>query len=100
MILEVAILQIRAGLSAGFEHACSQAEPYNQRVNGYISHQLQRCVETTDKYILLVKWTTLTAHTEGFRQSAGYQDWKRLLHHFYDPFPVVEHYQSIHEDAG
>jgi heme-degrading monooxygenase HmoA len=53
-------------------------------------------MESEDKYILLVKWETLTDHTEGFRQSVGYQDWKQLLHHFYEPFPIVEHYQLTH----
>ncbi len=33
----------------------------------------------------------LEDHTEGFRRSAAYREWKSLLHHFYDPFPTVEH---------
>ena len=31
-------------------------------------------------------------HTVGFRGSPEYQTWKQLLHHFYDPVPIVEHY--------
>jgi len=62
-------------------------------VKGYVSHQLQRCLETQNRYILLVHWETLEAHTLGFRGSEEYQQWKRPLHHFYDPFPTVEHYQ-------
>jgi hypothetical protein len=42
-----------------------------------------------------VQWATLTDHEIGFRQSAEYQQWKKLLHHFYDPFPTVEHYESV-----
>ena len=45
--------------------------------------------------ILLVQWETLEAHTEGFRKSEKYCRWKELLHHFYDPFPIVEHYQDF-----
>ncbi|NOW98805.1 heme-degrading monooxygenase HmoA [Mucilaginibacter sp. SG564] len=52
-------------------------------------------MENTSQFILLVEWEKLTDHTEGFRQSKEYQEWKRLLHHFYDPFPVVEHYTDI-----
>ena len=44
---------------------------------------------------LLVRWDTLEAHTQGFRGSPQYQQWKALLHHFYDPFPVVEHYVPV-----
>ena len=62
---------------------------------GYVSHQLQRCVEVPNRYVLLVNWETLEAHTVGFHGLPEYQDWKRLLHHFYDPFPTVEHYESV-----
>jgi heme-degrading monooxygenase HmoA len=95
MILEVAILNIREGQSDDFEAAFMQASPLMAATNGYISHELQKCLETSHRYILLVYWETLEAHTIGFRGSPEYQDWKRLLHHFYDPFPSVEHFESI-----
>jgi len=64
-------------------------------MKGYISHELQKCMETPSRYILLVKWEILEDHTVGFRESEEYQKWKALLHHFYDPFPVVEHYKDV-----
>ena len=51
------------------------------------------CLENPHRYLLLVRWETLEAHTEGFRGSPEYQRWRALLHHFYEPFPTVEHYQ-------
>lgn len=51
-----------------------------------------RGVEQPSTYLLLVEWQTLEDHTVGFRQSAPYQQWRALLHHFYDPFPVVQHF--------
>jgi len=95
MILEVAILNVIPTLTAEFEAAFSKAEQIIAGMQGYISHQLQKCVEDPAKYILLVNWTDLEAHTVGFRRSAEYQEWKALLHHFYDPFPTVEHYEKI-----
>ena len=92
---EVAILDIRTGKTAEFEAAFQQASPLIASMPGYIAHELQKCVETSHRYILLVNWQTLEAHTVGFRQSPEYQEWKRLLHRFYDPFPNVEHYQRI-----
>lgn len=91
-VLEVATLNIKAGLSADFEKAFNEAQKIISSMEGYISHQLKKCLEETDKYILLVNWETLEAYTEGLRGSVDYQDWKKLLHHFYDPFPTVEHY--------
>ena len=93
MILEVAILNIRAGQAQEFEVAFKQASSIIAAMPGYVSHQLQKCVENPERYILLAYWQTLEAHTIGFRGSAQYQDWKKLLHHFYDPFPTVEHFE-------
>ncbi|KQS41900.1 antibiotic biosynthesis monooxygenase [Pedobacter sp. Leaf194] len=95
MILEVAILNVKAGLTAEFEMAFAEAQKIISAMEGYLSHQLKKCLEDSDKYILLVNWETLEAHTGGFRGSSEYQDWKRLLHHFYDPFPTVEHYVAV-----
>jgi heme-degrading monooxygenase HmoA len=95
MILEVAPLQIRPGQSAEFEAAFHQAQAIISAMPGYISHELQRCIEREDAYILLVRWQTLKDHEVGFRQSPQYQEWKRLLHHFYDPFPTVLHYEPV-----
>jgi heme-degrading monooxygenase HmoA len=93
MILEVAVLDIKPGLSAEFEAVFQVAKNIIAVIPGYVSHELQHCLEKADRYILLVRWQTLEDHTIGFRQSAEYQEWQALLHHFYDPFPVVEHYE-------
>jgi heme-degrading monooxygenase HmoA len=95
MILEVAILNIIPSKSDSFVTEFRKAEKIISRMKGYISHELQHCLENEFQYILLVKWETLEDHTVGFRQSEQYQEWKQLLHHFYEPFPVVEHYQMI-----
>jgi heme-degrading monooxygenase HmoA len=95
MILEVATLNVRVGEGAAFEQAFSQAQNIISSMPGYVSHQLQRCLESQDKYLLLVQWQRLEDHTIGFRQSRQYQDWKKLLHHFYEPFPTVEHYEPV-----
>ena len=95
MILEVAVLDVIPGKEDKFQTAFEQASPIIASMKGYISHQLQRCIEKENRYILLVNWETLEAHTVGFRDAKEYQEWKRLLHHFYDPFPTVEHYELI-----
>jgi heme-degrading monooxygenase HmoA len=95
MILEVAILNVIPGREDAFMEAFGEAQGIISKMKGYISHQLKRGMEDTGKFILLVEWETLTDHTEGFRGSEEYKEWKRLLHHFYDPFPTVEHYETI-----
>ena len=95
MVLELATLDIKPGHEAEFERDFAVAAKIIQASTGYIEHELQRCVEKRNRYILLVRWESLDAHTEGFRKSAPYSEWKRLLHHYYDPFPTVEHYINV-----
>ena len=95
MVLEVAVLNIVPGKQLDFENSFDQAQRIISSMKGYISHELQRCIENDHQYILLVKWETLEDHTLGFRNSHEYQEWKALLHHYYDPFPTVEHYHIV-----
>lgn len=100
MILEIAILDVKPGMSQEFEGAFNSASVIIASMPGYVSLELQRCIETTNRYVLLVRWQRLEDHTVGFRQSPQYQEWRRLLHHFYDPFPTVEHYESVTSHPG
>lgn len=93
MILELAILNIKKGLSSDFEKSFEQAQSIISSMKGYISHQLKKCIEEENKYILLVNWDTLEDHEIGFRKSEEYQQWKTLLHHYYESFPKVLHYK-------
>ena len=95
MILEIAQLQVKPEQSADFEAAFAQAQRIIAAMPGYLGHELQRCVEQAGHYMLLVRWRTLEDHQVGFRQSAQYQEWRALLHHFYDPFPTVLHYEQV-----
>lgn len=95
MILEVAILTVKAGAQVEFENAFQKAFTIIIDMPGYISCELQRCIEIKNQYVLLVRWQTLEDHTVGFRQSPEYQTWRTLLHCFYEPFPTVEHYETV-----
>ncbi|VEP12808.1 conserved hypothetical protein [Hyella patelloides LEGE 07179] len=95
MIQEVAILKIKPNRNQEFEAAFQEASAIIASMPGYISHSLQKCIEVENQYLLLVNWQTLEDHIVCFRRSQKYQTWKELLHHFYDPFPTVEHYERV-----
>jgi len=95
MILESAVLDVKPGQEQDFEAAFARARAIIARARGHVWHELRRSIERPGRYLLLVRWRTLEDHVEGFRKSADYQEWKRLLHHFYDPFPTVEHYEVL-----
>lgn len=95
MILEHALLPVKPGLEEEFTEAFGVAKQVIASVPGFRGLRLSRCVERPHTFLLLVAWERLEDHTEGFRGSAEYQEWRRLLHHFYDPFPTVEHYEPV-----
>lgn len=95
MILEHAILPVRPGSEPDFEEAFRTAQPLISRQPGFRGLSISRSMESPNLYLLLVEWDSIEAHTEGFRGSADYERWKELLHHFYHPFPVVEHFTTV-----
>ena len=97
MILEVAILDVIPDKTEEFEAGFQKAQEIISSMKGWLGHQLQQCLEVPNRYILLVRWRRLEDHVVGFRESDAYLEWKKLLHHFYSPFPVVEHYTLKYE---
>ena len=95
LILEAAILQVKPDRNDTFVSTFKQASRIISSMKGYIRHELQHCLERENQYILLVWWETLDDHVIGFRQSPQYQEWKQLLHDYYEPFPIVEHYENV-----
>jgi heme-degrading monooxygenase HmoA len=95
MVLEIAVLDVIPGREADFEKDFTTAEPIISSMKGHVSHQLKRCIETPSRYILLVDWERIEDHTEGFRNSTEYQEWRKLLHHYYAPPPQVAHYRDV-----
>src|SRR5262245_53325775 len=85
MVLELAVLDVRPGQTDEFEAAFDEAKAIISSMRGFVSLELQRCMEVDGRYVLLVEWERLEDHTEGFRGSPEYERWRDLLHHFYDP---------------
>ncbi|MGA7887835.1 MAG: antibiotic biosynthesis monooxygenase [Acidobacteriaceae bacterium] len=95
MILEVAMLTVHARQERAFEAAMEKAAPVIASSAGYMGHELRRCIETPGRYLLLVQWETLEAHTVGFRQSPSFTQWREIIGGFFAEAPVVEHYEGV-----
>ena len=95
MVVESVYLDIKKNQVPDFLQAFHKAEPLIGNADGYISHSLMQCLDNNHRFLLTVQWKTLESHTVNFRQSAQYKKWKKLLHHFYDPFPTVSHFKPI-----
>jgi heme-degrading monooxygenase HmoA len=95
VITEHAVLEVIPGQESDFVESMDRAKTLIACSPGFVSLRVERCVERSNCFLLLVEWETLEAHTEGFRGSEAYGEWRTLLHHFYDPFPVVEHFETV-----
>lgn len=95
MILEHAILFVKPGKEKEFESDFKKAVQFISACKGFKGISLQRCIEQSNKYLLMVKWETLEDHTIGFRESREYVSWKELTHHYYDANPIVQHFNAI-----
>ena len=92
MILEHAILDVDPGEVADYKAVLKEALPFIAATPGFMRLEIRPCLEKQGRYLLLVEWRELADHTVGFRNSDRYQAWKDLLHRFYSPFPLVEHF--------
>ena len=88
MVTELAVLDVKPGQEDEFEAAFRRPKTLIASANGFKWLDLQRSLERPSRYVLLVGWARLEDHTEGFRGSEAYSEWRALLHHFYDPFPL------------
>lgn len=95
MIVEHGVLSIRPGEETAFEEAFTKARPLISCQPGFLRLSLSRSIESPNLYLLLVEWERVEAHTEGFRKSPEFEQWRQLLHHFYEPKPVVEHFVAV-----
>ncbi|MGV9677142.1 antibiotic biosynthesis monooxygenase family protein [Nocardia sp. NPDC003482] len=95
MILEHALLPVSPHRTAEFEAAFAEARALIAATPGFRSLTLSRSIESPGTYLLLVRWDRVEDHTAGFRGTPRYERWRRLLHHFYEPFPVVEHFTPV-----
>jgi heme-degrading monooxygenase HmoA len=92
MIIEHALLDVAPSRQKEYEAALDQALPLISATPGFLGLEVRPSLEIPGRFLLLVRWEKLEDHTQGFRGSDRYQQWRALLHHFYDPFPEVTHF--------
>ena len=95
MVLERALITVQPGQEAAFEQAFATAKAQLAGSRGFRGGTLSRGIESPSTYLLLVEWDTLEDHTEGFRGSPAFTEWRRQLGPFFAEAPAVEHYAQV-----
>ncbi len=93
MVLEIANIIIKQGQNKDFELSLKQAQGVLIKAKGYINHHFHQCLENEHKYVLLIQWQSLAAHTVGFRESSLFQEWRSLIGEYFQETPIVEHFE-------
>jgi heme-degrading monooxygenase HmoA len=95
MILERAIMAIQPGSEAEFEQALSAARDVIGRSPGFRSLSISRGIEQPSSYLLLIEWDSLEDHTDGFRKSELFAQWRALIGPYFSDQPDVQHYAPL-----
>ena len=91
MITEIAQIDVKLGTEKDFEAAVAKARPLFLRAKGGKGFELHKSIEKPQRYRLMAQWETLENHTVDFRESANFQEWRKLVGHCFETPPEVEH---------
>lgn len=92
-VLEHALLPVRAGQEAAFLAALKAARPLISASPGFLGMTVRPPAgEAGGDWLLQVEWGSIADHRDGFRLSDRYQQWRALLHPFYDVVPDVRYF--------
>lgn len=91
MILEIAQIDVKAGMEAEFEAGIAKAAALFERAKGCRGFELRRSIEKPQRYRLLIQWDTLEDHTIGFVQSQDWRDYRAMVSPCFEAPPSVEH---------
>ena len=92
MILEVADIRVHDGQQAAFEEAVQRGvSSVISRAQGMQGWQVQRCIESPQRFLLMIFWDTLEDHTVHFRGGPLFAEWRAIVGPFFAAPPVVEH---------
>lgn len=94
MILEHALFIIKSGQSGEFTAAFAEGRKFIEAAEGFEKLEMRACIERADNYLLLVWWTSVEAHTKGFRESDAFVEWRKLVSPFFATPPEVHHYAA------
>jgi heme-degrading monooxygenase HmoA len=95
MIIETAQIRIADGREGDFEQALEAAKAVIARAPGFREIHVHRGVERPDTFLLAIGWDTLADHTEGFRGSPLFDQWRGIISEFFAEPPQVEHWQLL-----
>jgi len=101
MIDEVADIRVAPEQSADFEKAIVHGvNTVIAQAKGFLGYQIKRSLESPGRYLLVVRWQTLENHTQDFRGSEAFAQWRSIVGPFFASPPLVEHFEVVAGETG
>lgn len=95
MVLEIADVRVLADRADDFPAAVEKGLVFAAATPGFHSARLTRSVETPTRFVLLIEWESLEAHTITFRGSENFTKWRAEVGPFFDGPATVEHGETV-----
>ncbi len=95
MITEIADFAVLADKQEQFADAIRDGLALVGETPGFRGARLTRSIETPTRFVLLIEWDTVEAHTVGFRESENFTRWRAIVGPFFDGPPTVEHVEEL-----
>jgi heme-degrading monooxygenase HmoA len=95
MVTEIADFRVLADRQEEFADAVREGLRYVSDTPGFRSARLTRSIETPARFVLLIEWDSVEAHTVGFRESENFGRWGGVVGPFFDGAPTVEHVDEL-----
>jgi heme-degrading monooxygenase HmoA len=93
MIMEIADIRVHTGKHEAFKVAVEHGlSTVLSKAKGFQRYEVQHCLETPERFVLLITWDTLEDHTVGFRTSPAFTQWREIIGQFLAAPPQVEHF--------
>jgi heme-degrading monooxygenase HmoA len=101
MILELADIRIHPGQQVAFDEAIQRGvDTVIAKAKGFEGYKVNRGIESPERYVLQIFWTTLENHTVDFRESPAFAQWRAIVGPFFAQPPVVEHFELVSKSHG
>ena len=96
MILEIADIRIRPDEQAAFDEAITRGlQTVISKATGCKGYKVNKGIESPERYVLQIFWTSVEAHNVGFRESPAFAEWRAIVGPFFASPPVVEHFDLV-----
>ncbi len=95
MVTEIADFTVLAESQEQFADAVREGLKYVSDTPGFRTARLTRSAETPTRFVLLIEWDSIEAHTVGFRESENFPRWRAVVGPFFDGAPNVEHFDDV-----